>query len=537
MSLLVSLDGKRCKKPVVALRKFPFLRLLLYLIGGILLGTFCPTIPSWVWVAVGVPLLAAFLVWSRFDRYAPRPLFGMAVCSLLFALGSYGVERQRRQLVDSFEDSRGDLLFQLVDVPLEKPKSVQILANMLPDSSLSGVSVQFYVKKDSSSLALKDGDWIAVNPKALRKRPPTVLSDFDYDAYLRGKGISGSFYLPDYRWRFVSHTESFSVFRLARATQKKMVDVFRKCGVGEAEIGVLAALTIGDKTMLDRDLKRSYSLTGASHILAVSGLHVGVVFFVFVWFLSVVLRGDRFQRLRILLSLLALWGYAFVSGLSPSVVRAAIMLTVASASTLFRRRSKTYNALFASAFMMLVYSPRYLFDVSFQLSYVAVLSILMFQKPLEQMLEPKHPWMGKCWSLLTVSLAAQLGTLPLVLYYFHQASNIFWLSGFVVIPLATVVIYMSFVLWALHWVPYLSVALAFCLGKIVWLMNASIRWMEGFYGAVRESVAFGVLDAAALYLLLSALFVYVQKNTAYRLMMLLSLSVVYVSWQTVEKFF
>lgn len=524
------------------LQKYPFFRLAIFLIVGILLGKYCVGLQSVTLLVGALFCMVAYLVLYRKSRYAYQWVFGLGVGLLLTYMGLERMRWQESQLVESFQrwmvqEQREEIAVQIVDVPLEKTKSVQLLVRMLPDSLHQEVNLQLYVKKDSASLLLKEGDWIALNRKALKDRKKESLNGFDFDAYLRGRGISGSFYIPEYRWRFLSETSEFSIIRLSHSIQKYLVNVFRENRIEGKELGVLAALTIGDKTLLDKDLRKSYSTTGASHILAVSGLHVGVIFLVFTKILSQIFRGERLKKMRIVLALTALWIFAFVTGLSPSVVRASIMLTIGSMAVIFGRHSLTYNAVFASAFLMLLYSPRYLFDVSFQLSYLAVLSILMFQQPLYNTIVFRNKFLDSCWSLLSVSLAAQLGTLPLTLYYFHQLSNVFWLSGYVVIPLSSVIIYLAITLWMTHWMPWVGGAVSFVLDKIVWAMNESIEWMETIIGAVKEHVAVWIWEVMWLYVMMLILFMCVRKLSFKRLTAMFVVVFVYSAFQTINKIF
>ncbi len=524
------------------LQKYPFFRLVVFLIVGILLGKYCVGLQSVTLLVGALFCMLSYFVLSRKNRYVYQWMFGLSIGLLITYMGIEQTRWQESQLVDSFqvlleEEQREEIAVQIVDVPLEKPKSVQLLVKMLPDSLHQEVNLQLYVKKDSVSLTLKEGDWIALNRKALKDRKQESDNGFDFDAYLRGRGISGSFYIPEYRWRFLSETQEFSFIRLSHSIQKYLVNVFRENKIGGKELGVLAALTIGDKTLLDKDLRKSYSTTGASHILAVSGLHVGVIFLVFTKILSQILRGERLKKMRIVLALTALWIFAFVTGLSPSVVRASIMLTIGSMAVIFGRHSLTYNAVFASAFLMLLYSPRYLFDISFQLSYLAVLSILMFQQPIYNTIVFQNKFMDSCWSLLSVSLAAQLGTLPLTLYYFHQLSNVFWLSGYVVIPLSSIIIYLSIALWMTSWVPWVGSFVSFVLSKIVWGMNEAIQWMETMVGAVREDVRMLSCEVVWLYIMMIVLFLSVRKLSFRRLSAMFVAVFVYSVFQTINKIF
>lgn len=554
--------------------QYPFLRLTCFLTLGILIGYYCPFIsPFTLFIGFSASGLL-YLFFCHFygktgnlsNRYNYNWLFGFTILLFLLAIGSWKVGQQRKDIIHDFSNTtlvtHKSIALQIIDTPLEKKKSVQILTQVIPiiptnthDSSIFDtpydtpeIKVQFYVKKEEESLHLNEGDWIEIDPNVLLPRGKKSLNNIDttntndtkksdYEKYLNGKGISGSFYLPSEKWRKISDAKGFSFTRLSHKVQKHLVGLFRQADIGNEELGVLAALTIGDKSLLDKETRNSYATTGASHVLAVSGLHVGVIFLVFTQLLAQILRGENTKKLRTVLALFFLWGFTFVSGLSPSVVRASIMLTIASFAILLGQQTQTYNAVFASAFFMLLYSPRYLFDVGFQLSYMAVLSILMFQKAIEAIVETHHPLTQKAWSLLSVSLSAQLGTLPLTLYYFHQTSNLFWLSGFIVIPLATVILYLAILFWAFHWVPFLSSALSFLLGKTTMCMNISIHRLEQFERAVREGIDLRLFDILWLYFILLTLFSTVLKRNFTRLSFLLSSVLVYATYQTIYKLF
>lgn len=253
------------------LHKYPFFRLAVFLIFGILLGKYCVGLQSITLLVGALFCWVAYLMLYRKSRYVYQWVFGLGVGLLLTYMGVERMRWQESHVVDSFqtlleEEQRDEIAVQLVDVPFEKPKSVQLLVRMLPDSLHQEVYMQLYLKKDSASLMLKEGDWIVLNCKALKDRKKAILNGFDFDAYLRGRGISGSFYIPEYRWRFLRETKEFSFIRLSHSIQKYLVGVFQENKIEGKELGVLAALTIGDKTLLDKDLRKSYSTTGASHI-------------------------------------------------------------------------------------------------------------------------------------------------------------------------------------------------------------------------------------------------------------------------------
>ncbi|MCB9017175.1 MAG: ComEC/Rec2 family competence protein [Prevotellaceae bacterium] len=350
-----------------------------------------------------------------------------------------------------------------------------------------------YLAKDESSINLKRGD-ILTFPDNLFREQKLNPGEFDYVKYLRTKGISASLYLPSGKWRRVGATHRFSLKSMAADVQEKLVTKLKRHDFKKDELGVLSAMVLGDRDYMDSEIKDSYAQTGASHILAVSGLHVGVVFFVFNFLLDLFWKPQKWRLLRAILLIAALWIYAFVTGLSPSVVRASIMLSFVCIGMLIGRKTSIYNTLAASAFFLLLYHPFYLIDVGFQLSYTAVLSIVVFQPHISSIFTFRRWLPSKIWSLFTVSVAAQIGTFPISLYYFHQFANYFWLSGFVVVPLSAAVIYLAMFLLLLLDIPFVCDAIATVLNFVLTLMNGSVRLIGHLPLSTFSNVGFGLID-------------------------------------------
>lgn len=216
---------------------------------------------------------------------------------------------------------------------------------------------------------------------------------------------------------------------------------YRQAVSDEEQYAVLAAMTLGDKRALTKELRETYSVTGASHVLALSGLHLGIVYVL----LSLLTMGRRRHWLSQTVIILGLWAFAFLTGLSPSVTRSATMLSVYALFSVAERGRASVNVLSFTALVLLFIDPRALFDVSFQMSYAAVFSILLFMPLFDRMMPMdyliRHRWLKAVYRLAAVSVAAQLGVAPLIAFYFHRFSTWFLLTNFVAIPLATVILY------------------------------------------------------------------------------------------------
>lgn len=221
-----------------------------------------------------------------------------------------------------------------------------------------------------------------------------------------------------------------------RQIQQTLLADFDKLRLTDEEKSVLATLTLGYRQAINRDLRRRFSVTGVSHLLAVSGLHVGIICGFLTFLFAPLARRPDGRKLRYLLSLFCLWGYVWITGLAASAVRAGIMLSIYLIGRILKHPSDRYNTWCAAAFCMLAYHPLYLFDIGFQLSYLAVFSILFFQPRLERLIPVRNPLIALPWQWLTVTLAAQAGTTFLCLYYFRQFS---WVFLFTNLPLSGLV--------------------------------------------------------------------------------------------------
>lgn len=236
----------------------------------------------------------------------------------------------------------------------------------------------------------------------------------------------------------------------ALQTRERLIDTYRHY-VDDENIPILSAITLGKKDEISKETKSNFSLSGGSHVLAVSGLHVGIIYMILLWLTSLLpYRRWIFVTAHIVV-IACLWIYAFICGLPASVVRSSLMFSLVSGAFIVERQNLSLNSVFVSAFIMLLYNPLYLFNIGFQLSYSAVISILLFYPKISALFTFNNKILVWVWSMIAVSAAAQIGTLPLTLYYFHQMPVYSLVTNFLVIPAAFFLIYTGASLLALNW--------------------------------------------------------------------------------------
>ena len=342
-----------------------------------------------------------------------------------------------------------------------------------------GGKVLLYLQKDSMPMPVM-GDVLLVETQVRRGGKS---GKFDYGLYLRRQGIVGTCWALRRNWQLIGHEDDMGLKGLAKRSQYFLYQQYRKMGIEGQELGIISALTLGYREYLDKDVQRAFSASGAMHVLAVSGLHTGIVWGIVMWILTLgvlykPLWEDKFKRWLLNISTIVLiWAYAFLTGLSPSVMRSALMLTFWALSSLLEQQTSRWNPLLAAAVVILIVNPLALWSVSFQLSFAAVAGIMLFGSSMQQAVVSK----GRVWQsvsrLLIVSLAAQLGTMPLTLHYFGQTSNYFALTNLIVVPMAGILLSLGFSTLAMSWCAvgeWLGWATKWC----TWLLNQAVQWIE-----------------------------------------------------------
>jgi competence protein ComEC len=303
----------------------------------------------------------------------------------------------------------------------------------------------------------------------------------------------------------VSRLDGSRTYFLAQRT--KLLDRLSENGVDGSVYAVVAAMALGDKSQLTKDLRETYAVTGASHVLALSGLHLGIIYTL----LSLLLNRRRWQVVSQVVIIVCIWLFVFLVGMSASVVRSAVMLTVYALLSLGHRDKMSVNTLAFAAIVMLLFNPRSLFDIGFQLSFMAVLAILLFY-PLfngvwSQAFLLDHRVFRWGWTMVAVSCAAQIGVAPLIAYYFGRFSNYFLLTNFIVVPAATLILYFSLIV-------LLIPAFAYLLIYIVDTLNLLLLWMAALPGASIEGLHPTLLQMLMIYVIIGAVYLLLTRKTS-----------------------
>lgn len=416
--------------------------------------------------------------------------------------------------------------------------------------------VYLYLMPDSTDnrrnkealMGLQIGDTLAVRTHIRRGGK---LGDFDYGMYLRQQGIVGTGMVWRGNWRLLSrsgkrgrqtdafftagetpaspiasavrHGDRTSLSGIARRVQRGLYARYGEIGITGAEQATLGALTLGYKEDLDPALKRAFQRSGAAHVLAVSGLHTGIIYAVLLSLLTIGGRRKPLYENKIgrwalsIAVIITMWGYAFLTGLTPSVVRSVVMISVVEVGRMLYRQGNTLNCVLFAAWAILLVRPLDLFSVSFQLSFAAVVAIVLLAPTISSVGGYQRGWRGAlqkagsyALGLVVVSMAAQIGTLPISLYYFGQCSNYFLFTNLLVLPLAGVIVVMGFGSLVLGGIPVVGQWIAQGTRGVVWLLNRAVQWIESLPYAFTEK-RISLTAAVGLYIGILIFFIVYEK--------------------------
>lgn len=462
--------------------------------------------------------------------------FSVAAFLAMFALGVVVEHLDAARFVKKWSGAKGRFEAVLLEAPHVGGRAARVQAQVarigrdsVPDARREGL-VNLYFANSVDVERLNVGERIFFEGRVASPRNAGNPAEFDTEHFLYVRGITGTAYLPMGVWRSDGVADK-TLLMYAMDLRERVLRIYDSLGFEGEEGAVLSALTLGEKRDLSQGVRDLYSAVGASHVLALSGLHLGILYMLITMLLPV-RGGSRLPIImRELLVLLLLWGFAAMAGLTASVVRAVILFTLMSVARCLQREGSVMNALGFAAIVMLVVCPRWLFDVSFQLSFAAVWAILLLEYPLRRLMRvEKH---GRAYAyaagVVAVSLSAQLGTLPFVWYYFGTFPLCFLITNFIVMPAAFCVMLLAVLMLALSPFVLLQQFVAWALKCLLYAMNLLLRGVADLPGASVELPYIGVLGAFVVAVVLFVLLYGVLQRRKVYVAVSLLLSMLFVA--------
>ena len=508
--------------------RFVPIQLTFFLIIGILFGNFIDFKPIYIIGSLVFLLICIAIFYVVSNKYFSKIIFifTLLVFTTFVFIGIASITLNKeinnnRHYSNIQEFSEVVPLEAILKIKKElKPsayfKKYEAIVKLINNEHCIG-KILVNVKKDSTVKVLKVDDEILTTTQFFEIQNSQNPYEFNYRDYLKNQQIYHQVSISKESFLIKPNPKS-TIYGIAANIRFQINKSLIKSGFKNDELALINALLLGQRQTISEDLLTSYTDAGAVHILAVSGLHIGIIFL----FLIFIFRGlNSFKNGKLITAVLIisiLWFYAIIAGLSASVVRAVAMFTALSVGLLLNKPSNVYNTLFISMFFLLLFHPFYLFEVGFQLSYLAVFSIVWIQQKLENLWVSKIWLFRKMWQLFSVSIAAQLGILPLSLFYFHQFPTLFFVANMLIIPFLGFILIAGIIIIILSICDVLPQALADFYIFILQKMNEITTFVSSIDSFIIRDISMSLLLMLAIYFVIILLFKWVEKKKYSRLM-------------------
>lgn len=497
----------------------PFLLALPFFLGGVIIGEKTQLISPYLIFSLAA-ILVLFYFLDKIISFKTHFL-GISICILALFFGLFIVpfHKTNQPKLPIFQTTYIGNIVEPPSFSKNKFKCIVNIDGYFDSTAFKKINFKMltFLEADSNTL-LYYGDKIAFKTISQEIQNNGNPSEFDFKMYMNKKRIFHSSFVQKNNWIVTEHNKGNRIVIFALKTRDYLLSIYKKSKIDGQEFAVLSALTLGYKAEIDTETRQRYSQTGAMHILAVSGLHVGVIFMILNYLLAFLNKKKHLFFIKSIIIIFFLWFFALIAGLAPSVCRAALMFSLILIASIIQRKTSTYNIIATSVFMLLTIEPTFLYEVGFQLSYSAVVSIIMFQPKIYKLFVIKNKILDKIWTLISVSIAAQVGTMPLGFYYFHQFPNYFFITNIFAVPLATIILYLAVVLLSISWIPYISTFFAFALKYTVKLLNFLIWLVDSIPFATTKNIFFNLPQIILMYIFIFSFFGYIvskQKNWLY----------------------
>ena len=514
---------------------YAFVRIVVFYCGGVLLAIYFPDFfyNDSPFILFGALVVVYLFLACFYSRLRTNP--GVAGLAAVFLAGYINVqlknESTRRDHLINVSDSIFHYTAVITKPAEEKERTWKYEATVLDVNTYHGWKpatgrILLYISKQVKSPFLP-GDNVLIKSAPRLIPPPSNPGQFDLQKFSAYRNIFHQHFIRDNQVKWIGHRPANRFLHYATLSRLWADSVLRAHIDEKREQSLASALVLGVTDGLDNELLNAYSASGAMHVLSVSGLHVGIVYWMILLMFKPIQRLKNSQWILAATSLVVLWVYAFVTGLSPSVLRAVTMFSFVALARPLNRQTNIYNTLAASAFILLVYDPYMLMSVGFQLSYVAVLGIVRFQPYLYLLWEPNNRLWDEIWKVTSVSIAAQLATFSLSLFYFHQFPNYFLLTNLFVIPLSFVVLLMGIGIIAVGYFDAVASFLGWLLECIIRFLNEGVFLVERLPFSVFDNVHISLLQCCILILLVVLAHVWIETKKSAPLIIASALCILY----------
>jgi competence protein ComEC len=504
----------------VKILQFPLARIFIGFLFGILLCRIVSPNPIFIFCNLVFGLIGLF-VSSIYSQKKPfyKILFGSFVflLSLFVGISTALIHKENANpyhytnLIKDYEKVHvlDLLLIEKLKSTQKNKRYISALKNL--DSERSFGKVILNIPKEDTIKNLKTGSRLEVIGIVLKNKNPLNPNLFDYGKYLENQEIYAQVYTKPNQIKITNYEAglwaSFSNFR------ETIISNLEQSAISKEELNVLNALILGQQQDISPEVLKDYQNAGAVHVLSVSGLHVGFILLFITFLLKPISNTRKGSLLKLIIIILSLWSFAILAGLSPSIVRSVTMFSFLAIGVHLRRTVNIYHTLLVSMLLILLFKPSFLFDVGFQLSYLALFFILWFQPVLSNIWQPKNKIIKYFWDIVTVSFAAQIGAMPLSIYYFHQFPGLFFVTNLLILPLLGIIMavgVIAILIATFHTVPEF---IAKSIALLIYLLNGIIHRVASFDVFVFRNISFSTAMLLSSYLVIILIILWFKRPT------------------------
>lgn len=509
--------------------QFPLTKITIGFVLGLLISFYGKPQTEFAFVLLFISFTTFGFFFIRAKRDFDQKLyFGLALFFLSFSIGIttqvvhtdfFQKNNYMHQVGSSDEDHLVELVLR------EKLKSsafsnryIAVVKRMDSKISSGRIIVNFYKSELTDKLII--GSLLQIQGAVLKHQPIKNPNQFDYGQYLIHKSILAQMYVSANEVKINKQTAT-DIWYYSDQLRNRILENLRKSGFAEEELHVVAALILGQQQDISPEILHDYQFAGAIHVLSVSGLHVGYLLVILNFLLQFLPKNKFNSYLKLSIILFSLWGFAILAGLSPSVVRSVTMFSFVTVGMHLKRKTNIFHTLLASAFFILLFQPAFLFDVGFQLSYVSLFFILWLQPLFSRIWLPKNKVQTYFWDIVTVSFAAQIGVLPLSIYYFHQFPGLFFLTNLIILPGLGLIMGLGVVVMVLAVFNYVPFYLSKVLEGSIAILDRIINWVASFEQFIIQDIPLNWYLMISLYVLILSVFIWFSKPNFMKIMAVL----------------
>ncbi|TXG38572.1 ComEC/Rec2 family competence protein [Seonamhaeicola maritimus] len=534
------------------LLNFAIIKLTICIVVGIIIG-YLISLPLdlsfYITLFLFALLFIAFIIAKK--QFIKTIWFGLLTFALMVSIGvlTTNLHNERNfsnhyshQILEE-KDSLKTISFRIREVLKPGNYYDKYIIDILKvdDTSVNGKSL-LNVEKDSLQLPFKVDNIFITKTDFKNLIHPLNPNQFDYKNYLDKKYIYNQLFIKNQSLLQVS-SDTHTLFGVANILRAHINSKLKRYNFKPDKLAIINALFLGQRQDISEEVYSSYTNAGAIHILAVSGLHVGIILIILNFVFKPIERLKNGYFLKTILLVSMLWSFAVIAGLSASVTRAVTMFSIVAIAMNLKRPTNVYNTLAISILVILLFKPLFIFDVGFQLSYLAVFAIVIIDPLLYKLWKPKNKIIDIYWHTLTITIAAQFGIIPISLYYFHQFPGLFFISNLVIIPLLGIILGFGIIVILLAVLNLLPQFLADIFGYIIGWMNSVVGWLSGHETFLFKDISFGILYVIVSYILIISLVkLFIKRNYKNLKMVLIAIlifqaSVIFIEYQLPENKF